>query len=281
MPFLNARRNYVFICLIVATSAVAYSTESSLTFKDHGTEVKKLEQTALESLAGPQSWTVYEPHEKKERSYRVMPFTQLMDKVYGVKWRNAEEILFTCIDGYQPSIPTEKFLKYEAGIAFPENTADSFELVNTLQNNEKISLKPYYLIWNNLKSKDLRMEGASDIPYQVVGIDLIAFSAKFPKLFPGKNATASVTAGFLHFRKHCLNCHTINGDGGGKAPELNIPMNVTEYWKPKALKQWIANPASVRHNTTMPALNPDLPERRKVIDQIVSYLKAMSKNKQL
>lgn len=265
---------------LVAIVAHAGTTASQLKFKDHGKEVQTNEQSKLETLSPAQNWTIYEPHEKRERTYRVIPFNQLMDKIYGTQWRKAEEILFTCSDGYQPSIPTAKFLKYDAGIAFPANATDTFELVNTLQNNEKILLGPYYLVWNNSKSPDLKKEGASDIPYQLVGIDLISFSEKFPKLFPGKNTSSSVKAGFLHFRKYCLNCHTINKEGGGKAPELNVPMNATEYWQSAALKKWIINPSSVRWNTPMPGLSEELGDRRNIVaSEIIEYLKAMKNNK--
>ena len=117
------------------------------------------------------------------------------------------------------------------------------------------------------------------MPYQLVGIDLISFREKFPNLYPGANPSASVKQGFLNFRKHCLNCHTINAEGGGKAAELNVPMSVTEYWQPGMLKKWILSPTSIRLNTPMPGLSEDVPTREKVASDIVGYLKAMAKHK--
>ncbi|WP_256208387.1 c-type cytochrome [Nitrosospira briensis] len=35
------------------------------------------------------------------------------------------------------------------------------------------------------------------------------------------------------FRKHCAACHTINGEGDGKSPELNYPASVVEYISPR------------------------------------------------
>lgn len=267
----------IAIALVYLCSSM--TTAATLTFKDHGKELKKIDQINLELATSPQNWTVFEPHEKQERLYRVLPFNQLMDKVYGTRWRQAEEILFTCTDGYQPSIPTEKFLNFTAGLAFPSNATDPFELINKLQNDEKVILGPYYLVWDNLKSPALRAEGASDAPYQVVGIDLIQFNERFPKLAPGKSPSERAKRGFLHFRKNCLSCHSINGEGGDKAPELNIPMNVTEYWQPAPLKQWISDPSSIRWKTTMPGLNSDIPNRDNAIRDIIEYLKVMANNK--
>lgn len=277
-------KSFLVWCLFYAGPLLAESatqTSATVTFKEHGKVRQTAEQTTLESLAPAESWSIYEPHEKRERTYRVIPFNQMMDKIYGPGWRKAEEILFTCSDGYQPSIPTAKFLKFDAGLAFPTGPGDVFELTNTLQNNERITLRPYYLIWNNAKAPALKQEGASDIPYQLVGIDLISFREKFPNLYPGKNSSVEATRGFLSFRKYCLNCHTINTEGGGKAPELNVPVNVTEYWQPKLLKTWILNPAAIRWNTPMPGLSEDIPGRDNVAQDLMAYLKAMAKNKHL
>ena len=139
------RFHSAFIICIVAYVSPLFAegtAPSSVTFKEHGKVRQTSEQSTLESLSTAESWTIYEPHEKRERTYRVIPFNQLMDKVYGPSWRKAEEILFTCSDGYQPSIPTAKFLKFDAGLAFPTGPTDTFELTNTLQNNEKINLGP-------------------------------------------------------------------------------------------------------------------------------------------
>ena len=71
-------------------------------------------------------------------------------------------------------------------------------------------------------------------------------------------------------------CHTINGEGGGKASELNYPVSVVEYIKPEYLTRWIENPASIRYNTLMPALAMEIPNRAMVTQEIIAYLRAMS-----
>ena len=144
-----------------------------------------------------------------------------------------------------------------------------------------VELGPLYLVWDNLKSTELREEGAADMPYQIKEIELTSFAARFPALSPPANASQQVQQGFLHFRKHCIACHTINGQGGGKAPELNYPLSVTEYIKPEFLKRWIDDPSSIRYNTTMPALTAEIPAREKVIEELIAYLKAISTVKRL
>jgi mono/diheme cytochrome c family protein len=116
-------------------------------------------------------------------------------------------------------------------------------------------------------------------PYQVVGVDLVTFAERFPNLAPPKASAAGVNRGFLIFRQECATCHTINGEGGNKAPELNYPTSVTEYFKEAWLRKWITEPTSLRYNTTMPALNKNDPHWKRHLDDVVAYLKAMAGNK--
>ena len=201
---------------------------------------------------------VFEAHEKKDRVYRAIPARPVFDKIFGKDWENAQEVIFTSIDGYQPSVPVAKFLADDAYLAFAYDDGGPFTMVNTLQNNEKVPLGPLYLIWDNLHSKALLESGASDMPYQIKTIAL-SQQTPYPHTLPPSGSSAQVQRGFAHFRKYCISCHTINGEGGGKAPELNYPASVIEYIKPEYLKRWIEHPQSVRYNTAMPALGKRFP----------------------
>jgi mono/diheme cytochrome c family protein len=138
-----------------------------------------------------------------------------------------------------------------------------------------VPLGPLYLVWNNIGSKELLEAGASDMPYQIKIIELKMKEA-FPNMAPPSGSPEQVQRGFEHFRKHCAACHTINGDGGGKAPELNYPESIVEYIKPEYLKRWIIQPQSIRYNTTMPGLGEEIANREQVAAEIIAYLKAMS-----
>ena len=263
-------------------SAPAFSQHNSgIEFKDHGQTVKTLSLTDLGTIAAAVSLKVFEAHEKKERTYQVYPVRPLFEHIFGKKWEQAEEIVFTSADGYQPSIPVARFLAHDAYFAFAHADDTPFTLVNVLQNDELVQLGPLYLVWDNLQSKALLDDGASGMPYQVISVELTAFASRFPNLSPPAQASPQAQYGFLHFRKHCLACHTINGDGGGKAPELNYPTSVVEYLKPEYLTRWIENPASVRYNTVMPPLAKEIPNRAQVVEEIIAYLKAMSTAKRM
>lgn len=66
------------------------------------------------------------------------------------------------------------------------------------------------------------------------------------------------------------------GVGGTFGPELNSPCSVTEYWNPRLLSRFIANPASIRAGTKMPNFD-SMPE--KDIQMIVDYLQSMAAHK--
>ena len=88
--------------------------------------------------------------------------------------------------------------------------------------------------------------------------------------------THSSSRGELLYSTHCIACHTINGEGGGKAPELNYPTSVVEYIKPEYLRRWIMSPQSIRYNARMPALPREISNAEQVTEELVTYLKVMS-----
>jgi hypothetical protein len=270
----------VAICGNLYLPAPAFSqNDIGIEFKDKGQIVNSLSLSDLATVAPAVSLKVFEIHEKKERIYKAYPARALFDKAFSKQWGKAEEIVFISMDGYQASIPVTKFLSHDAYFAFAHDDNSPFTMTNILQNNEVVQLGPLYLIWDNMKSKVLLEDGASDMPYQVKSIELTTFATRFPNLPPPAKASAEIQHGFWLFRKHCMACHTINGEGGGKAPELNYPTSVVEYIKPEYLTRWIENPSSIRHNTLMRGLPLEIPNRTKVTKEIIAYLKAMSKAK--
>lgn len=284
---LEGLTSYIFVNIwttitLLVTFLYLPSSETlskDLVFKNHGKVVKTLSLEQIEKLIPAKMVMVFEPHESENREYTGFPVSALFTEVYGEEWKSSEEILFTCSDGYQPSIPCARFKEYPAYLVYGCADKKEFTLVSKRQNNELVQLGPFYLVWDNLKYPELKAEGGEGWPYQVTTIDLINFSDRFPNMAPPKNSSEAVKSGFMAFHKQCMTCHTINGEGGGKSVELNYPVNVTEYFEESWLARWIDKPTTIKHNTTMPALNPDLKDREKTIRNIIAYLKAMKDNK--
>ena len=278
--FRNIFLTLVAICSNVCLPALAFSQSNiGIEFKTKVQLVKTLTLSDLTTVVPAVSLKIFEIHEKKDQIYKAYPARALFDKTFGKEWLKAEEIVFISMDGYQASIPVTKFLFHDAYFAFAHYDDSPFTMTNILQNNEVVQLGPLYLIWDNMKSKVLLEDGASDMPYQVKSIELTTFAIRFPNLSPPIKASAEVRRGFLHFRKYCIACHMINGEGGGKAPELNYPTSVVEYIKPEYLTRWIENPSSIRHNSLMPGLAQEIFNRTKVTKEIIAYLRAMSTTK--
>ena len=273
-----------FIRLFTATVALAsqlvaaFAENHDIEFRKNGHLVQTLSVNELRSIVPDVSLEVFEAHEGKNRIYRAVPVRKVFDSVFGKGWNEAQEAVFTSLDGYQPSIPVRKILNHDAYLAFGDAGAAPFTLINKLQNDEVVPLGPLYLIWDNIGSKMLLEAGASEMPYQVTRIELKS-GMPFPNMIPPEESPDRVRQGFGYFRQHCAACHTINGDGGGKAPELNYPVSITEYIQPEYLKRWIMKPQSIRYNTLMPGLAEEMSDREKVADDIIAYLKAMSLTK--
>jgi len=250
---------------------------ASLQFRAFGKDKSSLTTSSLTKIAKPKVLTIWEPHLKKNLTFKALPLNPILDKVYGKSWHKADELFITCLDGYQPSIATSKFLKYSAYLAI-EIPGKQF-VIHNKKTNTSTAVGPFYLIWDNLKHKELRKEGATDFPYQLTGIELIRFDQRFPKIAPPRGRSPHVHRGFIGFRKHCLPCHTINGQGGRKSVELNYPINITEYFDSKWLLKWILDPRSVRYSTKMPSLGEPTPENKILARNIITYLEAMKHRK--
>jgi len=62
------------------------------------------------------------------------------------------------------------------------------------------------------------------------------------------------------FQQTCFACHTMNREGPSQVgPDLNLPLNPTEYFKESVLPQYIRNPKSIRswERSKMPGFGPE------------------------
>lgn len=267
-----------WIVLLALLAAWPASAQSLRVEREAG--ATDIARETLQSMAGgATTLEVLEPHEGVRRSYVGVPVVAVLDGLYGEAWRDAGRIAFDCADGYRALVEPAALLGHRALLAWARADGAPFALVNRLQNDEAVSLAPFYLVWDNLGTPALQAEGASGWPYQVVGIALVdpavALSRTLPP--PTDRDDPAVQRGLVAFRTHCLACHSINGQGGGKAPELNHPASVTEYLAPGWLQRWMLDPRSVRYDTTMPGLPQTLPDRDAVAADIERYLQAMAR----
>ena len=241
-----------------------------------GEASRRLSLDAILALAAQTTLEVHEPHEDQRRTYVGVPAAELLQALFGSRWRDAGSVLFECADGYRALVEPARLQHSRALLAFARADRAPFTLRNRLQNDEQVTLAPFYLVWDNLHDAALRAEGATAWPYQVVGIALVEPDRMLAATRPPGDGDDAVHRGHVAFRRHCLACHSVNGQGGAKGPELNRPVSVTEYLAPGWLRRWMLAPTSIRPQTAMPGLPADLPAREAVAADIEAYLAAMA-----
>ncbi|WP_132319077.1 c-type cytochrome [Pseudobacteriovorax antillogorgiicola] len=189
----------------------------------------------------------------QELSVRVVPARELL-KSLAIK--DQDRLKFHCLDGYSGFLDPKLLLsqdpsRSEAYLAI-EDPDNPWPPLPKKNNKDKVTAGPYYLVWKEPKKSNIPPEFW---PYQLKGLELIKGSAlPFAKLNPahGLEAGSPIMQGFQVYQKRCMQCHTLNGEGPSTmGPDLNLPMNPTEYFKPAALRKFIKNPASVREWSDM------------------------------
>lgn len=248
----------------------------ALAFARGGTPVAERDLEGLREAVPSSTVRVHEPYEDRETTFAALPFDRVLDALYGDSWRSEEELLFTCRDGYQPTLPVARVLAHRAWLAFERSDQESFTIRKRESGELKtVELGPFYLVWENLDDETVRQEADYGWPYQLVGVDLIRRRDRFPGMAPPADATPVVLAGFTAFRVHCSRCHKLNGEGGSIGPELLAAASPLEYRDRDWLRSWIEDPTRILPTARMPALNPALPDRARIVDEILAYLRAM------
>ena len=263
--------------LALAAAPPARAGDDALAFRSHGEAIGSRDLAALKQLVSPDTVRVYEPYEQREVAYVALRFDRVLDALYGKAWRGEEEILFTCRDGYQPSVPVARVLAHESWLAFARADQPAFTLHKFESGRyQDVPLGPFYLIWENIADKQMRAEGDYAWPYQLAGVDLIRVRDRYPKLVPPETASPIAQRGFREFRIHCSRCHPLNGEGGAVGPELNSAADPAGRRDPAWLRCWIDAPSKLVPTARMEPLSPELPDRDAVLDAIVAYLQVMA-----
>jgi mono/diheme cytochrome c family protein len=226
----------------------------------------------------PQVFRVIEPHlslsgQQVKRDYVCYPAAAVFSALLGRNWADQKaDIEFRATDGYVSRIETSRFKKYRAYLVFAIKDQADFTVDNPGQNEKRVPLGPYYLIWDNVRSPELLKEEAADWPYQV---NQIAISTQRREaLLPGKLDQRFTEQAALA-QKHCLTCHQVNGYGGDKWP-INLAVQAKSI-KEEAFIAWVLNPSAQKAGTTMPPLLVSLPEEKRQAQakKIYQYLRAL------
>jgi len=251
-----------------------------ITFSKGEKQLNQFSLNNLKSISKPVKVKVFDPHENSEIIYEGLRFVEVLNKVYGNSWKKADMIYIVCADGFKAPIQRATVELNTSYLAFrkfdKQGRETAFQTNNITQNEKEIELKPLYLVWDDKNNPDIRADGATNWPYQIVAIELWNYDDKFKKMIPRSNSSENVKNGFVLTQKYCTGCHSFNGEGGGKGGELassHVLANLEDLW----LRRWIDNPKSLKSDTTMPPLNVALRNRDAQINNIILYLREITK----
>ncbi len=136
---------------------------------------------------------------------------------------------------------------------------------------------PFYIVWERPAASGVTQEYWA---YQVAALRYVPSpERRWPQMTVDAALPADHPArlGLRTFVGTCLSCHRINGAGTAEmGPDLNQPMNPTEYFQADALRRFIRDPASVRTwpDRKMPGFAPDQISDAQ-LDGLIAYLEHM------
>ncbi|OQK16877.1 hypothetical protein AU255_02955 [Methyloprofundus sedimenti] len=280
MDIINYELQLSLLLILMLFFSSAHAEQASLSIRKDDLMVKTLTVKQFRQLQSDlTSLTVDNPTDSKVHVYQGILLKTLLTRFFGKDWQQFDALKFSSQDGYQPIIPIANVMAHTGMIAITEKGQQSLSHLPRI-NGETVNPAPFFLIWENINDAPARTDEWLSWPWQLTDIELTHFAREYPNSAPPATADEKVTQGFLAFRQHCMKCHAINGDGGEMAPELNYPVNVTEYWQPQWLARFIDDPQSVRANSKMIAFYRDVENRAALIETIIAYLKRM-KNKKI
>jgi mono/diheme cytochrome c family protein len=238
--------------------------------------------TVSDLLKRPELETITVKHDPayggREMQYQAIPAAALFAET---KIREDEVVQFRCLDGFVASISKERIMHTGAGqsVAYIAIENPQSKWPRMPVRLAAGSAGPFYLVWLKPELSGILQE---EWPYQVIAFEVKGrLKDLYPRIFPTNQQAAAVARGLKLFQQTCFACHTINREGPSQVgPDLNLPLNPTEYLKESVLPRYIRNPKAIRswEASKMPGFGTDALSDED-ISNIVDYLKQMAAEK--
>jgi mono/diheme cytochrome c family protein len=271
-------RALVLSCLLLLSS-FAQAAEPSVTVTVGG-ETREFTRDQL--LARPDATTIDVAKDITYRvpmTYRAVPVASLLA---GLTLAADSVIEAVALDGFVAQLPLDLVLNTDPGKAVAWLAIEPVDHPWPKIPGKDTSAGPFYIVWTGAEAASIRSE---QWPFQMAKlVSQPSPAARWPALAvdAGLPATDPIRAGQAVFVTQCLPCHKLNGAGAAEVgPDLNQPMNPTEYFTPEGLHDLIRDPKSVRTwpAQAMPPFPPDYLSDRE-INLVIAYLKHMAGRKQ-
>jgi mono/diheme cytochrome c family protein len=257
--------------------AAARADAASLRFERDGRLVREIPLAELREGCGATRVTVeHDPYYDRRMSYLACPLARVFALGLGVppSALPGRTVFFRARDGYVKPAPIELLEEPGGYVAYADaDRAQGDDPGWEPIDRRQVDPAPYYLVWTGAKQADAHRY---PWPYQLVAIEVAPFEVRYPNTAPaGEPEDSAAWRGFAIFRRECVACHAVNGEGGTVGPELNVPRSIVEYRPIEQLEAFIRDPKSFRY-TSMPS-NPHLSDED--LDALVAYFTAMSRRK--
>jgi mono/diheme cytochrome c family protein len=271
------------LALLLATAVLlaggrVQAAEPQLILEFGGTSLS-LGRDAL--LANPAATTIdipRDPSYARPMRYRAVPLAILL----GDRKISPDQVLETVAsDGFVAMLPSDLVLASSPASSKAYLAIEPEQAPWPALPGKTASAGPFYLVWLDPAASGVRAE---QWVYMVSRIRAADSPAKrWPALAvdPLLPAGDPLRSGQALFVTECLVCHQVNGAGSAKVgPDLNLPMNPTEYFQPAALRRYIRDPRSVRrwNGMRMEGFSADAMSDRE-IDLVIGYLSYMAGRK--
>ncbi len=234
---------------------------------------------ASELLKRPDMETVTVKHDPayggREMRYQAIGAAALFAET---KLRDDEVVQFRCLDGFVASISKERIMRTGPGqsLAYIAIEDPNKKWPDLPLKPSAGSAGPFYLVWLKPELSGILQE---EWPYQIAAFEVKGrLQDLYPQLFPRHQEDAKVARGLKLFQQTCFACHTMNHEGPSQVgPDLNLPLNPTEYLKESVLPRYIRDPKSIRswEGSKMPGFGPETVSDEDIVN-IVAYLKEMA-----
>lgn len=265
-----------YILLLGLLSISSALAESTFTIQSKDKTVKWTTSELLK-IAKPVDVGNDVTYEKELTTFQAVPVYKLLE---GFHLKDGDMLQFHCLDQFSAPLDKNLLLSQDPKKAIAYLAVEDPKKPWPVLKKKKASAGPFYLIWTNAAASKV---GTEQWPFQLESFTVKgSLQETYPLIHPKDNASSDIKKGFQVFTKNCFACHKMNGQGlAAMGPDLNLPMNPTEYWQKKAFPQLVRNPNKVR---TWPSLQmnvhfspQDISDQE--IEQLWLYLQHMAKYK--
>jgi len=211
----------------------------------------------------------------KAMNYRALPLAALLS---GLNPPPNTVIESVALDGFAAQLPLDLLTNTNPAEAVAWLAIEPDDRPWPMLPGKAQSAGPFYIVWTGASAASIRSE---QWPYQLKRLESQPSPVeRWPALYVDSTlpATDPIRAGLTLYVIQCLPCHTLNGAGASTVgPDLNQPMNPTQYMTRDGLHALIRDPRSVRIWPTlqMPGFSADKMSDRE-IGLVIAYLRHMA-----